>query len=135
MMKYVRFWGCGLALGGGLALMGCCVWAGGVSVAAGTANAAEPLMLRVETREDGTCSFDAALRAVERQRTKDPARLIVIRVPTGLWRLSGPVGIDARHARAGWGRLTVFGEKGSGLLGSRRIRDWHKDGFNGRSDV
>ena len=108
---------------------------GGLALAAGLLNAAEPLMLRVETRTDGTCSFDAALRAVERQRAEDPARAIVIRVPSGLWRADGTLALDARHARAGWGRLTVFGEKGSGLLGSRRIVGWRKGGFNGRSDV
>lgn len=123
MMKYVRF------------LIGGCVLAGGLLLAVGTLNAGEPLMLRVETRADGTCSFDAALRVVERQRTEDPSRAIVVRVPSGLWRVSGPVELDARHARAGWGRLTVFGEPGSGLLGSRRIRDWRKEGFNGRADV
>lgn len=108
---------------------------GGLALAAGLLNAAAPLMVRVETRADGTCSFDAALRAVERQRAEDPARAIVIRVPSGLWRADGTLALDARHARTGWGRLTVFGEKGSGLLGSRRIVGWRKGGFNGRSDV
>jgi len=123
MTKYGRFLVARRAVGGALVLVA------GLSVAAGT------LMLRVETRQDGTCSFDAALRAVERQRTEDAARAIVIRVPTGAWRTDGPVEIDARHARAEWGRLTVFGEKESALLGSRRIRGWRKEGFNVRADV
>lgn len=101
-----------------------------------SAGATAEMVVRVG-RTGRVADFTAALRRVAHVRQTEPGRPVAVEVAAGDWSVPDEVRIDARHARAGWGRLSVRPAPGAHvrLFGGLEIVSWRRCPFNGRTDV